>query len=292
MKKILVLCALVFVFSFNLFAQNSSPKQINAGVVNGKAVSLPKPAYPAAAKAVKAGGAVNVQVVIDEQGNVVSATAVSGHPLLQSAAVSAAQQAKFQPTTLSGQPVKVSGVIVYNFVPSTDETGYKERLKIMGVGAFIKLAEVMPGEEWENTSAAMSADEEFGDALAPLASIKKETPGEVRVETLRKVSAALDAKFKGDDAWQFAFGKAFGEFMTLLLKLETENKLDETAVKTSLAKIKDLSATAPKDFPSELLGKFKTLGELSAADLKTEDNLLQMLNSMMDILETISPEEK
>lgn len=92
------------------------PKQISGGVLNGKARSLPKPAYPPAARAVRASGAVTVQVLIDENGNVVSASAVNGHPLLRAAAVSAARGAKFSPTMLSGQPVKVSGVITYNFV--------------------------------------------------------------------------------------------------------------------------------------------------------------------------------
>ena len=92
------------------------PKTISKGVINGNATSLPKPPYPAAARAVRASGAVNVQVKIDERGNVVSASAVSGHPLLQQAAVGAARQAKFAPTLLSGQAVSVTGVIVYNFI--------------------------------------------------------------------------------------------------------------------------------------------------------------------------------
>lgn len=93
------------------------PKQISGGVLNGKATSLPKPPYPPAARAVRASGAVSVQVLIDESGSVVSASAVSGHPLLRAAAVQAARGARFSPTMLSGQPVKVSGVITYNFVP-------------------------------------------------------------------------------------------------------------------------------------------------------------------------------
>ena len=93
------------------------PKTISGGVLNGKATSLPKPPYPAAARAVQASGAVTVQVLISESGSVISATAVSGHPLLRSAAVSAARGAHFSPTLLSGQPVKVSGVITYNFNP-------------------------------------------------------------------------------------------------------------------------------------------------------------------------------
>lgn len=93
------------------------PKQISGGVLNGKATGLPKPPYPPAARAVRASGAVSVQVLIDESGNVVSASAVSGHPLLRAAAVEAARAATFSPTYLAGQPVKVSGVITYNFVP-------------------------------------------------------------------------------------------------------------------------------------------------------------------------------
>lgn len=93
------------------------PKTISGGVLNGKATSLPKPAYPPAARAVRASGAVAVQVLIDENGRVVSASATSGHPLLRNAAVSAARGARFSPTMLSGQPVKVTGIITYNFVP-------------------------------------------------------------------------------------------------------------------------------------------------------------------------------
>jgi len=101
----------------SLSGKPDPPKTISGGFINGKAADLPKPIYPAAARAVKASGAVNVQVLVDEKGNVVSANAVSGHPLLHQSAVAAARQAKFKPTLLSGKPVKVKGVIVYNFTP-------------------------------------------------------------------------------------------------------------------------------------------------------------------------------
>ena len=89
---------------------------ISGGVLNGKAISLPKPNYPPIARQAHASGTVVVQVTIDENGSVISAHAVSGHPLLQAVAVSAARGARFSPTKLSGQPVKVTGVITYNFV--------------------------------------------------------------------------------------------------------------------------------------------------------------------------------
>jgi protein TonB len=87
------------------------------GVINGKATNLVKPTYSPAALAVRAAGEVNVQVTIDEKGNVISANAVSGHVLLRPSAETAARASKFNPTLLSLQPVKVTGLIVYKFAP-------------------------------------------------------------------------------------------------------------------------------------------------------------------------------
>lgn len=92
------------------------PNSISGGVLNGRALLLPKPAYPPIARQAHASGTVVVQVIIDETGNVIEAHAVSGHPLLQSVSVAAARGAKFFPTKLAGQPVKVTGLITYNFI--------------------------------------------------------------------------------------------------------------------------------------------------------------------------------
>jgi len=93
------------------------PSLIQGGVVNGKAVSLPKPQYPVAARANRVSGQVEVRVLIDEQGKIMRAGIRKGPAELQLASREAACGAQFSPTTLAGNPVKVSGVIVYNFVP-------------------------------------------------------------------------------------------------------------------------------------------------------------------------------
>jgi protein TonB len=87
-----------------------------SNVLNGEALSLPKPPYPMIAKQLRIQGPVNVQVVISETGKVISAKAVTGNPALTTAAQQAALQARFSPTMLGDQPVKVSGIITYNFV--------------------------------------------------------------------------------------------------------------------------------------------------------------------------------
>lgn len=91
-------------------------RKIALAVLNGKALSLPRPSYPSIARAAQASGTVQVWVSIDETGKVVSASAVSGHPLLRAAAVQAANLARFSPTTLEGRPVRVTGIISYNFL--------------------------------------------------------------------------------------------------------------------------------------------------------------------------------
>ncbi len=91
------------------------PKVISKGVISGFATSLPKPIYPEIAKRMRVSGKVSVQVLVDVDGRVLSATVVSGPPFLRAEAQKAALQARFSPTKLGDQAVKVSGVIVYNF---------------------------------------------------------------------------------------------------------------------------------------------------------------------------------
>lgn len=96
--------------------QKPVPRVISKRVINSEALSLPKPPYPALARQIRIQGAVSVQVLIDETGRVVSAKSIAGHPMLIAAAQRAALEARFSPTLLGDQPVKVSGVIIYNFV--------------------------------------------------------------------------------------------------------------------------------------------------------------------------------
>lgn len=90
-------------------------KPVSGGVLNGKALELPPPRYPSAARQMHTSGKVDVEVVVDENGKVISARALSGPPSLKDAAVEAALRARFSPTKLSGQSVKVTGKIEYNF---------------------------------------------------------------------------------------------------------------------------------------------------------------------------------
>jgi protein TonB len=97
-------------------APPTRPHIVVSQILASKIVSKPVPPYPPLARATHAQGTVTVQILVDEQGRVINATATSGPPLLREAARQAAMQARFTPTQLNGEPVKVSGVITYNFV--------------------------------------------------------------------------------------------------------------------------------------------------------------------------------
>jgi TonB family protein len=90
-------------------------RPVSGGVLNGTAINLPAPVYPDAARRLRVAGVVTVDVVVDETGKVISAVASGGHALLRDVAVQAALKARFSPTKLSGQPVKVAGSINYKF---------------------------------------------------------------------------------------------------------------------------------------------------------------------------------
>ena len=87
-----------------------------AGILNGKAKSLPRPPYPTEAREKRLSGSVSVRVKIDEQGNVIETRTICGHPILSKGSEESARGAKFEPTLIDGKPVKVSGIVVYNYV--------------------------------------------------------------------------------------------------------------------------------------------------------------------------------
>lgn len=85
---------------------------IVVGVVNKRAVRLPKPIYP---KSCRCSGTIKVRIVVDMNGKVISATADSGNPLFRVAAVQAARETKFSPTRIDGPPVYVVAFLEYKF---------------------------------------------------------------------------------------------------------------------------------------------------------------------------------
>lgn len=84
-------------------------------VTNNKILNVPHPIYPQAARAARIEGDVITSMIVDEEGKVIWAEIIEGHPILRAAVKEVVCEASFTPTTLSGQPVKIEGIFTYKF---------------------------------------------------------------------------------------------------------------------------------------------------------------------------------
>lgn len=260
LQKTVFITFLISIFGLaSVWAQTDTAKQISVGVANGRADSLPKPAYPAAARAVKASGTVNVQVLIDEEGNVVSAQTVSGHPLLRQAAEQAALGAKFKPTFLQGQPVKVSGIIVYNFVAASG-------VNWINNGFSLGIAEI------KGVGSRIDLPDEFSDEEKQLEMLNNFSPQE-QTPQIANIISIIKSKLTPAELWRFEFGLAKGRILT--------KKDGDNALFINLAKFKELAASKPEGVQTyEInraaeLAKFADKAGLTGEDKKAIFSLLQ-----------------
>ena len=284
------------------------PKQISGGILNGKATSLPKPEYPASARAEKAGGQVGVQVLIDEEGNVISAKAASGpeNTALRSAAEAAALRAKFSPTLLSGNPVKVSGVITYNFVLM--ENDLDEGMKAFMASTVLFLFKDLVADPAKFTRALAEDDAELRSILKeaafdpdfpelePLSKLES-TPPARRVELLESVLASMAGKLKAEyPLWNFELGRAFSDVLTpvMLMAFETEpdvSKIDIGRIKKGLKVMKQMLANAPPDLSKDVLTKLNALDEFADRDdLMSEQEFEKFSARVVTVFDAVSPE--
>jgi TonB family protein len=264
---------------------------ISTGIINGKAIFLPKPEYPAAAKAVRAYGAVNVQVTIDEQGNVISATAVSGHPLLRVSAVNAAKQAKFAPTRLKGEPVKVSGIIVYDFVLPAELTVKEDSSALLPLTLAMFLASLKE----------LPADEESNKILLDIGS---SLPAEFKVEKRlfeRLIQAGpiekpqiidsliVSMKNGADktDTWAINFGKCWGEAIGQAYKLSNNDyRGDRRDFIANLEMMNLLLESPPAELSEQILAKLSSMAAYnSETDTISADFIRDFLTASLNLMD-------
>ncbi len=249
---------ILFAFTFILFvttaisAQQTTPKTISGGILNNKAIELPQPVYPAAARAVGATGAVTVAVTVDEQGNVISANAVSGHTLLRSTSETAARLAKFNPTYLSGKPVKVIGTLVYEFFKT---------IVWSSVGFALGDAELEIDEIGKLESVSKDLARQFTDESQAIKTVlenyaKDENSFRNQSAEIGQIINSLQNKLAGknDNLWWFEFGLAIG-------RIEASS-YDEATLRENLSKLTGLKATLPEDFIERFSDTLDELAEI------------------------------
>jgi TonB family protein len=286
-------------------ASGSIQKPISGGVLNGKAIVLPKPVYPAAALAVRSSGTVEVQVLIDEAGKVVSAEAVSGPPLLRGAAVAAARGASFAPTRLSGQLVKVSGIITYNFVDDTPLAAPagggiippedKDSAWIIGAVMSIirsddpEMMEAMTDgkgplkfltELGSDLPVELKDDKQWFDALA------NASPGERPVAAI-KLFEAIKAHLTEEQKWQAEVGVHVGNLMIEMKRVLRSGASDASKLNSYLQSIR-LLVKPPAETSPELVTKFKNIGAFAdSPDLLSRPKIAALWKTVEILINSI-----
>ncbi|MBX3243344.1 MAG: TonB family protein [Acidobacteria bacterium] len=291
-------------FAFGQEAPERKP--IIGGVLNGKAISLPKPTYPEDARAARVQGTIKVQIVVDESGKVISAKTLDGVelPSMRAAAEAAALNATFSPTLLSGQPVKVQGVIEYDFVFSSTASNEK-KMAIMGLGTFIYLSHSLIDASDEVRRAFLDDEEYPGEDTDEFPELKDEIEvvlgavskmdGQTR-PILELASSRIESKLKGDALWQFSIGRTYGSLMGCFVLTVDEDgpdpqKLDAKKVSSLLIELDEKLKAAPASVPEDVLQSLRSLAsESKKTDLTDLENFKTLFAKMMVVLYTISPE--
>jgi len=91
--------------------KQTGPLRVGGNVQAAKIINRVQPIYPPLARQTRISGTVRLHAIIGKDGTIQSLEVVSGHPLLQQAALDAVRQWRYQPTLLNGDPVDVDTTI-------------------------------------------------------------------------------------------------------------------------------------------------------------------------------------
>ena len=95
--------------------KRNGPLRVGGHLRQPKVIVIVLPKYPALAREAHIQGQVQIDAVLDEQGNVIEMKVISGPPLLYQAAIDALKQWKYEPTYLNDRPIAVKMIVTINF---------------------------------------------------------------------------------------------------------------------------------------------------------------------------------
>ncbi len=91
------------------------PIRVGGQVQSARLTYQTRPVYPSLARQARIQGTVRIEAIISRNGTVENLEVLSGHPLLNHAALDAVRQWRYQPTLLNGVAVEVITTIDINF---------------------------------------------------------------------------------------------------------------------------------------------------------------------------------
>lgn len=242
------------------------------GVINGRVAKpddLVKPSFPSAARLNRASGSVYVRVLIDEEGNVVEAKTTFGHPLLRAAATNAARKSKFKPIIIGNSPVKVSGIIIYNFVPESFnwlEIGYTlQSRNTDSVYSMKNLVELLPFEfEAERQLLLLLNDE-------------KENNDSIILSVKSTIEGKLTDKAK--ERWLFSIGSCLSK---LEMSFQYKDEQQQTLFYELRFNVQNMPEGANPSLKKKLQKLLTTLENVEFSE--KDDNAHQTLNEILEVM--------
>jgi len=265
MKKLLWLVAVLIVSSMPVWAQPSGPPTVGVADLNGLAITLIKPAFPESSFAAGAdGSAVIVRVIVDENGNPLSAVcSTTCHPMLKDAAELAAMTSKFKQQIVDGKPVRFTGTLSYTYVVSN--------VNWVRFGTSIEST-----VQFDNLSlgpVAQVLSNEYAAEKAKLLSLDEEgVTFETRQRVLADVIAAVRLKLKGADLWRFETSMALRRISFWTMARE---KTDRVAMQKAIDDLAGRVTSAPEGTSEAViagitaLSKYRVTPEIPERDLRT-----------------------
>lgn len=276
MRKSL-LCLIGFVFFLSAAALGQTPgsaPRISVPDINGRAISLVKPEFPETAVAAQADGeGVSLQVVVDENGNVISARcSLNCHAMLKDAAELAAAMSKFRPLIKDGQPVKYEGILLYTFVVN--------RVDWFRFGTSLESTRQFDNISLDPVAQILST--RFGDEKAKLLSLdEKGVDLETRWKGIREVEASLNEKLKDGDLWRFKIGMALRRVSFWTMAGE---RTDRAELQKAIDELPKYIKGAPADIGDQTIEALTAVSNYRVSAELPERELRQAISNLTRVI--------
>lgn len=277
--KIILVCLLL---TLGIYSQTPD-KRIVPSVpdINGRAVSLVKPAFPETAVAVDADGAsIILRVVVDENGNVVSADcSLTCHEMLRDAAELAAMTSKFAPLMIDGRPVRYQGQLHYTFVV--------ERVSWHRFGTALESTRQMDNLSLGPVAQILSPA--FAAEKAKLLTLDADgVDFETRQKTITEVTGLIKSRLTGNDLWKFELAMALRRATFWL----HTGRIDRVQMQKALDDLGPHIASAPEGTSKQFLTDLQTLAKFQIQSNVSDRDLSRLINEMSRKLSPVFNERR
>ena len=249
MKRTLLSAIIALTTLIVALGQDSGDKERVYSVpdINGRATLLVQPEIPGDVSLKTDGNTVIVKVVVDADGNVVSAKCSLTCPKeAAGVAAAAAMASKFRPLIIGGRAVKYEGMLMYTIaVEKVNWYRFATALQSTYIFDNLSLGPV----------AAMLTNE-FAEERNKLQDLDHNAELAFRWKTIEGVRNSIRGKLQGKDAWWFNLGFAMREVTS---PFQSDKKLDLSEVQAAISNLNKFVESAPSGVPPPTVENLRTL---------------------------------